>query len=110
MSDRNLVESFLVHKLVVVAVMIEILMGTTFYAYVFQLFADVEAAFKNIAVDYIFQLGTHESITFSRFYMQEFDAEIQFAVHADASSVFNVLGINHTFIVFIIIMLLRCFP
>ena len=42
--------------------------------------------------------------------MQEFDAEIQFAVHADASSVFNVLGINHTFIVFIIIMLLRCFP
>ena len=97
MGDGNLVESFLVHKLVVVTVVIEILVRTAFYAYVFQLFTDVEAAFQHIAVDYIFQLGTHESITFSRLHMQEVDAEIKLAVHADASSDFNVLGINHTY-------------
>ena len=42
-GDGNLVERFLVHKLVVVTIVIEILVRTAFYAYVFQLFTDVEA-------------------------------------------------------------------
>ena len=97
MGDGNLVKSLLVHELVVVTVMIEVLVGTTFYTHVFQFLTDVETAFQNVTVHHVFQLSAHESITFSRLYMQEVDTEIQLAVHTDASSDFNVLGINHTY-------------
>ena len=33
--------------------------------------------------NHIFQFSTHECVTFSRFYMQEVNTEIQFAVHTD---------------------------
>ena len=61
----NLVKSLLVHELVVVTVMIELLVGTTFYTHVFQFLTDVETTFQNVAVHHVFQLGTHEGITLS---------------------------------------------
>ena len=95
MGDGHLVERLLVHEDVVFSFFIEELVGTAFYTDIFQLFTDVEAAFQYVAVYYVFQFRTHESISLPGFYMQEVDAEIQFAVHADACADFNVLGINH---------------
>ena len=95
-SDGNLVESLLVHELVVVTVVIQILIGTTLYTHILQLLTDVEAAFQYVSVYYVLQLGTHEGVSLTRLYMQKVDAEVKLAVHADASSDFDVLGINHT--------------
>ena len=94
-GNGDLVKSLLVHKLVVVAVMVEVLVGAAFHAHVFQLLADVEAALQHVSVHHVLQLGAHKRITLSRLYMQEVDAKVQLAIHADASSDFNVLGINH---------------
>jgi DNA repair protein RadC len=98
MSNRNLVECFLIHKNIVCTFHIQILVWTTFHTYIFQFFTDVETTFQNVTINHIFQFSTHECVTFSRFYMQEVNTEIQFAVHTDSCSDFNVLSINHTFL------------
>ena len=60
-SDRVLVECFLVHEDIIFSFFIQKLVRTTFYAYIFQLFTDVETAFKNVTADYIFQFSTSTS-------------------------------------------------
>ena len=71
MSNRNLVECFLIHKNIVCTFHIQILVWTTFHTYIFQFFTDVETTFQNVTINHIFQFSTHECVTFSRFYMQE---------------------------------------
>ena len=54
-------------------------------------FKDVEAALQNAAIYYIFELNTHDGVTFTWLNVQEVDYEIQTAIHADANTVLNVL-------------------
>ena len=91
MSDRNLLIGFLIHEDVVITLFIEILVGATLYADILKFLTDIEAAFQNTAIDNILKFNTHNGVTFSGFYMQEFDYEIQTTVHTDAHAVLNVL-------------------
>ena len=96
--DGNLLESLVVHEDVVGTVGIEILEGTAFNAHVFEFFTDVETTFKHTAVNNVLELGAHESISLSGLYMEEFHAEIETAVHADAGAVLDVLSVYHKFV------------
>src|SRR5699024_2565160 len=82
--------------------MIEVLVRAAFHTHVFQFLTDVEAAFEDVTVDYIFEFCTHEGVTLTGFYMEEIDTEIQFAIHTDTSSDLNVLSVNHIAIFLII--------
>ena len=67
------------------------LIRATFYAYIFQLLTDIETTLDLTAFYNIFLCGTHDGITFTRFYVKEIDAEIEFSVQTDTSSFLNVL-------------------
>ncbi len=54
-------------KDIIAAVSIQVLVGTTLYTHVFELFADVESTLEHTAVDYVLELGAHESITLAGF-------------------------------------------
>ena len=91
LGDRSLVEGFLVHEDVVLALLIEILELATLYAYVFKCFTDIEALFEYAATYYVLEGGTHDGVTLSRLHVQEVDAEIELAIHADAGALLDVL-------------------
>ena len=52
---------------------------------------DVEALFEHAAANHVFKCGAHDGVALARLHVQEVDAEIQFAVHADASTFLDVL-------------------
>lgn len=74
--DRNLLECLLVHEDVVATFAVEELIGTMLDAYVFKLFADVEAAFEHTAVNHVLELRAHERVALAGLHMKEFDYEI----------------------------------
>jgi hypothetical protein len=86
-----LFESLVVHEDVVVAFRVEELVWTAFYANVFKLFTDVEAAFKYATIYNVFEFCTHECVALTWLNVKEFDYEIESAVDANAGSVLNVL-------------------
>ena len=49
------IECFLIHEDIIFTFFVQVLIGTTFNAYVFQLLTDIEATFENVAAYYIFQ-------------------------------------------------------
>ena len=89
--DWNLVVCLLVHEDIVLALLIEVLVRTTLYAYILELLADVEATLQNATVNNVLQLNAHESVTLAWFYVKEVDDEEQLAIHADAGSHLDVL-------------------
>ena len=89
--DWNLVVCLLVHEDIVLALLIEVLVRTTLYAYILELLADVEATLQNATVNNVLQLNSHESVTLAWFYVKEVDDEEQLAIHADAGSHLDVL-------------------
>lgn len=93
--DGNLLKGFIVHENVIATISIEVLEGTTLYAHIFKFFTDIEAALKHAAVNHVFELGAHESVAFTGLNVEELHAEVQAAIHADASAVLNVLSVNH---------------
>ena len=93
--DRNLLESLIVHEDVVVAVGIEVLERAALHSHVFELLADVEAAFEYAAVDNVLELGAHKSVAFAGLNVKEFYTEVETAVHAYAGAVFDVLSVDH---------------
>ena len=95
--DRNLLESLLVHEDIIATVGIEILIGTTLYANVFEFLADIEATLEHAAVDHVLKFGAHEGVAFTGLYVEELHAEVQAPVHADAGAVLDVLCVNHIY-------------
>ena len=90
-TDRHLLKSLLVHKDIVLTLFVEVLIWTALYAYILEFLTDVETALQNAAIYYIFELNTHDGVTFTWLNVQEVDYEIQTAIHADANTVLNVL-------------------
>lgn len=74
--DRNLLVGFVVHEYIIAAVCIQVLVWTTLYTHVFELFADVEAAFEHTAVNHVLELRAHERVALAGLHMKEFDYEI----------------------------------
>ena len=98
MGDGHLVEGFLVHEEVVFTFLIEVLVGTTFHAYVFERFADVETLFDHTAAHNVLEGGAHDGVALTGFHVEEVDAEIELAVHADANPFLDVLRFDHEII------------
>ena len=90
-GNGNLLKGLVVHENVVLAFHVEVLVGTTLYTYVFKLLTDVETALKHVAGDNVLQGCAHDGVTLSRLHMQEVDAEIELAIHADARALLDVL-------------------
>ena len=91
LTDRHLVERFLVHEDVVRAFHVEVLVGATFYTYVFESFANVETLFEYATIYNIFQRGTHDGVTLAGLYMEEVNAEVELAIQTDAGALLDVL-------------------
>jgi hypothetical protein len=72
--------------------------GTTLYANVFELVADVEATLQYVTINYVVECGTHEGVTLTGLYMKEIDTEVQLTIHTDAGTFLDVLSINHNFL------------
>lgn len=89
--NGHLLVCFVVHEDVVSAFLIEVLVLATFHTYVLKGFADVEALFKHAAADNVLQRRAHDGVALSRFYVEEIDAEVELAIHADAGSFLDVL-------------------
>ena len=89
--DRNLVVSLLIHEDVVLSFKIEILIGTALNTHILKCFTNVETLFKYTTIYYVLKGSTHDGVSFSWFYVQEVDAEVQLTIHADACTFFNVL-------------------
>ena len=94
-SDRHLLEALVVHEDVVGTLFVKELIRAALYANILQLLSDIEAALQYAAIYYIFEFNTHNRVSFTRFYVQELDYEIQTAVHADTYAVFDVLTVDH---------------
>ena len=90
-TDRHLLKSLLVHEDIILTLFVEVLIWTALYAYILEFLTDVETALQNAAIYYIFELNTHDGVTFTWLNVQEVDYEIQTAIHADANTVLNVL-------------------
>ena len=91
MRNGYLFEGFLIHKNIFASFLIKVLILAPFHTYVFQLLADVETPFDDVAFHDVFQRCTHDRIAFSGLYVQEVDTKIEFSVEADTRSFFNVL-------------------
>jgi hypothetical protein len=81
----------LVHEDIVLTLFVEVLIWTALYAYILEFLTDVETALQYATIYYIFELNTHNGVTFTWLNVQEVDYEIQTAIHADANTVLNVL-------------------
>lgn len=93
--NGHVVPGFLVEEVVGFTFGVRELIGPALYADVFELFADVEATFTDKARDNVLELGAHEGIALARLNMEELNTEEEFAVKANARSVFDVLRIDH---------------
>ena len=105
LADGNLVESLLIHEVVVGALSVEELIGAALHAHILKLFTDVEAALEHTAVHHILELCAHESISLTGLHVKEFDHEIETAVHADAGAVLDVLSVHHCCIEYYMLIL-----
>ena len=94
-----MVESFLVHEEVVFTLLIEVLIGATFHAHVFERLADVEALFEHATAHHVLEGGAHDGVTLTGLHVEEVDAEVELAVHADANALLDVLRFDHEIIV-----------
>ena len=77
--------------MILVAIGIRILERTTFYTYIFERFTNVETTLQHTAGNNVLQSGTHNRVALTWLYVEEVNTEIKFAIHADASSLLNVL-------------------
>ena len=89
--DIDLLKGLVVHEHVVLTLSIEVLIGTALYANVFELLADIESLLDYTAIDYVLEGNVHDSVAFAWFAMEEIDAEIQLAIHANAYAFLDVL-------------------
>ena len=80
-----------VHEHKVLAFFVEVLVRTVLNTHVFELHADVETLFQNVAAHHVLQFDTHDSVAFSGLNMLEVNAEINLSVHTDGASNLYVL-------------------
>jgi hypothetical protein len=90
-SNRHLLESLLVHKDVILTLFVEVLVWTALNANILEFLTNVETALQYAAINYIFELNTHNGVTLTWLNMQEVDYKIQTAIHADTYAILNVL-------------------
>ena len=90
-GNVDLLEGLVVHENQIVAILVKVLVWATLNAYVLQLLADVETLFDYTAVNHVLQRNVHDSVALAWLAMQEVDAEIELAVHADACALLDVL-------------------
>lgn len=90
-SDCDLLVGLVVHEYEVVAVLVEVLAGATLYAHVFESLADVETLLDYAAVHDVLECDVHDGVALTGFAVEEVDAEIELAVHADAGALLDVL-------------------
>lgn len=95
LGDGELLEGLVVHEDVVFAIEVEVLEGTTLNAHVFEALADVEALLEHAAADNVLEGGAHDGVTLTGLYVEEVDAEVELAVHADANALLDVLRFDH---------------
>jgi hypothetical protein len=98
LGNRDLLESLVVHEDVVLTLLVEVLVGTTLYAYILELLTDIETTLQNVTINNVLECGTHEGVTLTGLYVKEIDTEVQLTIHADAGTFLDVLSINHNFL------------
>ena len=80
-----------IHEDVVLAFLVEVLVGTVLNAHVFELHANVETLFKHIAAQHVFQFDTHDSVALARLNVLEVNAEINLSIQTDGASNLYIL-------------------
>lgn len=90
-GDANLLERLVIHKDIVITLLIKVLIGATLHAHILQFFADIETTLQHVAADYVLQSDVHDGVALTRLAVQEVDAEVQLAIHADAGTLLDVL-------------------
>ena len=74
---------------------VEVLVGATLYANVFEALTNVEALLQYAAGNHALEGRAHDGVALSGLYVEEVDAEVELAVHADANALLDVLRFNH---------------
>src|SRR5574344_901426 len=90
-GDRHLLISLLVHEYIASRVLIQVLVRTAFDAYIFQFESNLERTVEDTACGYALQLGAHNRIALSWFYVQKLYANVNLTIKTDTCPVFDLL-------------------
>ena len=91
LGNGSLVVGLLVHEDIVLTVFVEELIGTTLQTNVIKFETYLESAVEHATVGHVLQLCVHNGVTLTRLAMLELDANPNASVHADGSTLLNVL-------------------